>query len=292
MDTQGNALTQTYRDETAMLSSTQWEYKVQVDHYLAAEAKRILDGAYGVGKSIVTVNADLDWNRLERMTTEYDNDASAVTAEERYTSSEPSPDGMGEEERTVANYEPGQRVESFVKNTGDIERLTVSVFIDHRDTTVTDEDGDERIDKVPFSAEELAAIRAATERAVGFDESRGDQIEVVQMAFTTTAVASGGDGFTVRAAIVESVRAAAMGIAILAAIGVLFYILRVLTSALDPSRISMKAEEEIQKHRTTYADEEKMPESDRDVLVRKIMKSAAENPEMAAKTIKSLFRSE
>ena len=72
LDSQGNTLTKIMRDELAMLSTTQWEVKMEVDRYLANEAKRMLDGALGAGNSLVTVNAELDWDRIERMTTGYD----------------------------------------------------------------------------------------------------------------------------------------------------------------------------------------------------------------------------
>jgi flagellar M-ring protein FliF len=292
MDTQGNALTKTYQDEFAMLSSTQWEYKVQVDRYLAAEAKRMLDGAFGQGKSLVTVNSELNWDKLERVSTTYDQGKSAIRSEERFTSTTPSPDGAGEQEESIINYETGQVVENFAQNKGDIGRLTVSVFIDQRDSTWFDNEGAAQVEKVPWSASEIASIRTITGNAVGFSEARGDLIEVIQTPFTTSTPVAAGKGITVRAAVVESIRTLVMGIAVLAAIGVFFFILRSITNSLDPSKISMKAEEEIKKHQTTYSEDDRLPESDRDVLVRKIVKTAADNPEIAAKTIKMFFREE
>ncbi|MFC1512312.1 flagellar basal-body MS-ring/collar protein FliF [Candidatus Latescibacterota bacterium] len=290
LDTQGNTLTRIYQDESAMLSSTQWEMKTQIDRYLANEAKRMLDGAFGAGKSLVTVNAELDWDMLERMTTSYSQDDSAIRSEERSTSTEPGLDGLSEQENSIVNYETGQIIENFAKNTGDIERLTVSVFVDHYDSTFTDDEGNTQIVKVPLSVAELASIRSITENAVGFSAERGDQLEVIQTPFTAVEHPAAESGMTIQAAIVESVRAIVLVVAILAAIGMFFLIVRSLASSLDPSKISMKTEDQLRTRPTLYGEDEAIPESDRDVLVRKIIKTSSENPEIAAKTLKTFFR--
>ncbi len=292
LDTDSNPLTKTFRDDLAMLSSTQWEKKVQVDKYLASEAKRMLDGAYGSGKALVTVNTELDWDRLERISTIYDPDGNVVQGEESEMSTTPGPDGVGESEKTTVNYKNSQVVENFAKNAGDIKRLTVSVFIDSRDSTWTDANGDRQHVKIPRDESEIAAIRSITEKAVGFDSSRGDMIEVVQSDFDVAAQIAEEPSTAVQATLVEGVRAAMMGLAVLASIGLLFVILRSITSTLDPSRISMKADEEFGKQVQSVREEEEIHESDRDVLVRKIIKTTIEQPDIAAKTIKAFLRGE
>ncbi len=292
LDTDSNPLTRTFQDEMAMLSSTQWEKKVQVDKYLAGEAKRMLDGAYGPGKALVTVNAELDWDRLERVSTTYDPDGNVIQGEESETSTTPGPDGVGESEKTTVNYKNSQVTENFAKNAGDIERLTVSVFIDSRDSTWTDDNGDVQVVKIARDESEITSIRSITEKAVGFDSSRGDMIEVVQSDFDAAAQMAEEPATAVQATLVEGVRAAMMGLAVLASIGLLFIILRSITSTLDPSRISMKADEEFGKHVQGVREEEEIHESDRDVLVKKIVKTTMDQPEIAAKTIKAFLRGE
>jgi len=292
LDTQGNSLTIPYEDETAMISKTQLDFKIQVDRYLANEARSLLDGALGPGKSLVAVNAELDWDKVERMTTTYDQDNSAILSEERKTDTTPSPDGTGENEESVINYETGQIVENFVKNTGDISHLSVSVFVDWRDSTWVDENGVIQVTKVLWSENKLASIRSITENAVGYNPDRGDRIEVEQTEFGAAVIPVEEAEPTASAAIADGLRALAIGVAIIGAVAIFFFILRAITATLDPSRISLKAEKEFEKHKAEMEGEEKLPESERDVLVRNIVKTSMENPEIAAKTLKSFFKEE
>jgi flagellar M-ring protein FliF len=292
VDTQGNSLTKSYQDETAMMSSTQWEYKTQVDKYFATEAKRLLDGAYGVGKSLVTVNSELNWDKVERKSTSYDQTKSAIVSEERSTTSTPTPDGVGEEEYSTLNYDTGQIIENFVKNTGDISRLTVSVFVDMKDSSYVDANGAEQVRKIPWDDAHLASIRAMTENAVGFNVDRGDKIEVVQAQFGGEVMPVKQSGFSLGGSIADIMRTIIMGAAILAAIGVFFFIVKSISKSLDPSKITVQVEAEFEKHKAELAQEEEAPTSDKDILIRKIIKTSMDNPEMAAKTLKTFFRDE
>ena len=287
LDTEGNSLTKPYLDETAMISGTQLEFKMQVDRYLANKAKSLLDA---FGNSVVTVNTELDWDRIERTTTAYDQESSALVSEERITETTPSPDGPGELEESTINYETGQIVENFVKNPGDISRLTVSVYVDWHDSTWVDGEGVTQVIKVPWSENQIATMRTITENAVGFNSARGDLIEVEQIEFGVAQVLIEEGGLTLRATIVEGIRALSIGIAIIGAVAIFFFMLRSVVSSLDPSKISMKAEREFKKQR--MEEEEELPESERDALVRRIVKTSMEDPETVAKTLKTFFKEE
>ena len=290
IDTQGNSLTKTYRDEIAMLSSTQWEFKVMVDKNFEGKVKRMLDGAFGPGSSLVTVNAELDWDRVERVTTSYDQDRSALLSEERDVTTEPTPDGIGESEYSLINYENSQIVENFIKTPGDISRLTVSVFIDRRDSTWVDEDGETQVAKFPWSDVQLASIQSITEKAVGYNAARGDEIEVYQTEFEAAEIGIKAEEFTIMATIVESLRIIVMGIALVGAIALFYLVLRNIAAMLDPSKMSIKADKEFEKEKMELREEEVLPQTERDILVRNILKVSKEDAEMAAKTLKSFFR--
>jgi len=179
-----------------------------------------------------------------------------------------------------------------VKNTGDISHLSVSVFVDWRDSTWVDENGVTQVIKVPWSEVKLASIRSITENAVGYKPDRGDKIEVEQTEFGAAVIPVEEARPAASATIVEGLRVLAMGIAIIGVVAILFFILRAVTATLDPLRLSLKAEKEFEKHKVEMEGEEKLPESERDSLVRNIVKTSMENPEIAAKTLKSFFREE
>ncbi len=287
LDTDGIALTQTYMDESAMISSTQLDYKMQYDNYLAGNISKLLNA---FGNSVVTVNTSLNWEKIQRTTTAYDDESSALVSEERTTDTTPSPDGVGEFEESVSNYETGQIVEHFENNPGDISQISVSVYIDYRDSTYVDADEVEHTVKVPWSQNQLASMFSTVSGYVGYDAARGDQIQVEQIEFEETDLAAAAGGMTVRATIVEGIRALFMGLALLGSIAVFFFIMRSMATTLDPSKISIKAEQEFERHQ--LEEEEKPEESERDVLVKKIVKTSSVNPEIAAKTLKTFFKEE
>jgi len=198
---------------------------------------------------------------------------------------------MGEEETSIVNYDTGQIAENYVKNTGDISRLTVSVFVDKRDSTWVGERDQKQSVKVPWTDSQMASIRSITENAVSFNPERGDKIEVVQTEFGGIGEQVGQkERLAVRATIVEGLRAIMVGIALLAGVAVFFFLLRTIVQSLDPTRITIRAEKEFEKHKTAMEEEEKAAESDRDLIVRRITKTAIENTEIAAKTLKTFFR--
>lgn len=88
--------------------------------------------------------------------------------------------GNGRRE-SVTNYEVDKTVRVTREATGTIARLSAAVVIDHRHSIA----GDGSTVRTPLSAEELQSLRALVREAIGFDERRGDSINVVNVPFTT-----------------------------------------------------------------------------------------------------------
>jgi flagellar M-ring protein FliF len=113
---------------------------------------------------------------------------------------EPSAEGNKTEE--VTNYEISKTVRSTVREAGEVKRLSVAVLVDGSyaappplPETATDEEkkaaeeakatGKEVKTYVPRPQEELDRITALVKSSVGYDESRGDVIQVVNMQFAS-----------------------------------------------------------------------------------------------------------
>ena len=106
--------------------------------------------------------------------------AGAVTAANSESSSKES----------TRNYEIDRTLAYTRQPAGKLKRLTVAVLID--DAHVVDKDGKSRA--VPMNAEQLDHITALVKDAVGYDESRGDVVNVVNSSFTEEQQpAPGGD---------------------------------------------------------------------------------------------------
>lgn len=291
VNTRGQQLSRPPMDELAVQSSTVMDLKFAFEQRLAQRVKSMIDGAFGMGIALVTVSADLNFDRIERETTAYDQDSSAIVSENRREITNPTADGGGEEE-TIVNYETGSIVERLIRAPGsDLNRLSVSVMVDGRETSRVDENGETVIEKTPWSPAELAQIQAISETAVGYDASRGDRIEVVNMTFGSRGTDTSEEDLTVRAAIVESVEAVATGIAIIVALWLFYMIVRGIINTLDPSKIKVEAEEEFKRLVPTMEEEDEIP-SERTEIIRKIIQKSSTDTELAAKTIKSIYRQE
>jgi flagellar M-ring protein FliF len=289
IDTRGTLLTRPNRDTVAMMTSTQMEMKVAADRYLAEKIKVLLDGAFGPGKALVTVNADLDFDRLERTSTSYDQDRSAIRSEERLTVT--NADGQGDEENTVTNYENGSVVEKLVQSPGGVSLLTVSVLLDSRDSTFTDDRGNVQVAKVPWTAAQLASVRTICENAVGYNQGRGDRLVVENMEFGGGEGEAGEERMAVRAVVVDSVKAVTTGLVILAGLLLFFFLARLIAGSLDPSKVRIPSEVDFERKKADLTKvEEEEEETEKTMIVRKIVSKAVQNPEMIAKSIKSFYR--
>ena len=53
-------------DGTTFASSKQYEIQQKVENYLARKAQSLLDNVLGIGNSMVKVNAELNFNQVEK----------------------------------------------------------------------------------------------------------------------------------------------------------------------------------------------------------------------------------
>jgi len=87
----------------------------------------------------------------------------------------------------VTNFEISKKQTNFVAETGKIERLSIAILVDGKYKTTIDEDEVETQEYIPRSDEELDQIKTLVKSSVGFDEKRGDTIEVINLEFTKNA---------------------------------------------------------------------------------------------------------
>ena len=97
----------------------------------------------------------------------------------------------------VLNYEVDRTISRSKASKGEIKRLSVAVVLDYvdaqpepevEDASEASEPTEEsqpapEVNKVPLSAEQLDEIRLLIREAVGFDESRGDRINLINSRF-------------------------------------------------------------------------------------------------------------
>lgn len=79
----------------------------------------------------------------------------------------------------ITNYEISRTTRSTVREAGEVQRLSIGILVDGRYST--NEEGEKVYE--PRSQEELEQIESLVRSAIGYDQERGDMIEVVNMRF-------------------------------------------------------------------------------------------------------------
>jgi flagellar M-ring protein FliF len=121
------------------------------------------------------------------------NSSGAVSVTTALPNQQPTPSGSdtqksesGRTEETT-NYEISKTVKTSTIDGGDVKRMSVAVVVDGN----TSIDAAGHMSYTPRTAQEMAQIDGLVRSAIGFDKSRGDQVQVVNMAF---AKIDGGQG--------------------------------------------------------------------------------------------------
>lgn len=189
VDSRGKVLSRQWEPGGMMgLSSSQLDLKKRVETHLEDKVQSMLDPVLGDGKAIIRVTADLNFQRIDRTDERYDPDNTAVLSEER--NEESNSDNAGNPfarvERSITNYQVPKTIERITNSVGNIQRLSVAVLVDDKETRTMNAVG--IMDSViyqPRSSEEIDMYASIVRNAVGFDANRGDQIEIQNVRFDT-----------------------------------------------------------------------------------------------------------
>jgi flagellar M-ring protein FliF len=179
IDQTGKVLSAVPTDEETGRGETQLGLRKEVEGYLSEKAGSMLDKVLGPGRSIVRVDATLNFEKLTREREIYDPASTVVRSEERNEENDPSKGAV--KENSTTNYEINRTVEHIVGQTGNIAALSVSVFVDGHYEPAPDGKGQPAYK--PLTEDELGQLRRIVQTAVGLNSVRGDQIEVVNMQF-------------------------------------------------------------------------------------------------------------
>jgi flagellar M-ring protein FliF len=108
----------------------------------------------------------------------------AVTVQNNLPNADAGREGAGSQEarqEETTNFEIGKTVRTLIREQPQIDRISLAVMIDGTDSVGTD--GKPAWQARP--AEELDRITNLVKSAIGYDEKRGDHVEVASLRFTT-----------------------------------------------------------------------------------------------------------
>jgi flagellar M-ring protein FliF len=197
-------------DSPLMISNQQFEFQRNVERRLEESIQSMLDRFLGTNKSIIRATVDLNLRKVEEIQEEYSPDKKAISNEKRahekslnktlkasgvpgVASNVPGPQrnvkpegpersSEAEKEEAQISYEVSKTVKKIVEPYGDIKRLSLAVVVDGRYEKIKGKK-EEELKYNPRSQKELKDIKDLIARAVGYDEGRGDKIEVLNMPF-------------------------------------------------------------------------------------------------------------
>ncbi|OYX30314.1 MAG: flagellar M-ring protein FliF [Caulobacterales bacterium 32-69-10] len=179
----------------------------EAEEKIRKTVKELVEGVVGVGKARVQVTADLDLSRVTVQEEKFDPDGqvvrstqtgtenanetkpttnNAVSASENIPGAPPAAGGAnanstsGRNEETT-NYEISKTTRTEVTEPGAIKKISVAVAVDGV-TAPAGADGKPGAYS-PRATAEMQRIEQLVRSAVGFDQSRGDQVTVVNVRF-------------------------------------------------------------------------------------------------------------
>ena len=193
IDSNMNLLSENVYDDSTTDGTTsaskQEILKSQFEKGLQDDVRKMLETVFGSGKVSVKINADLDFDsnqittikydkngviRSQSLSKEADSDSSESSTSaspvdnnmSNTTSSGSNPASNTTKEDSTTNYEIGQTETKTVTAPGEVKRMTVSVIIDgNLDDT------------------EKTQINNIVSAATGYDQTRGDQINIEALPF-------------------------------------------------------------------------------------------------------------
>lgn len=227
------------------------ERKINYERRLREQVDQIVTSVVGPGRARVQLNAEFDFNRITQTSDRFDPEGRVVrssqTREEQSQSADKEgqvsvgnelPNGQkadaassrgdqAKKTEEIVNYEISRTTKTEVTEAGRINRISAAVLVDG---TYTKNDKGEIVYQ-PRSKEEIDRIAALVRSAIGFDQKRGDQVEVVNLRFAEQPATIGaGESSGVMSLLQftkdDIMRAIEMGVMMLLGLVVMFMVVR------------------------------------------------------------------
>ncbi len=205
VDESGRLLASGVGGDAAAISGQAEERKAGFETRMREQIESIVSSVVGPGRARVQLTADFDFNRVTQTTDRFDPEGrvlrSSQTREEQAASSDGregqvsvgnelpgarggyaagnAPREQTKKSEEVANYEISRTTKTEVIEGGRVNRVSVAVLVDG--TYTRNERGESAYQA--RSKEELDRIASLVRTAIGFDQRRGDQVEVVNLRF-------------------------------------------------------------------------------------------------------------
>jgi flagellar M-ring protein FliF len=222
VDQNGTLLSSPKGGDDLAATARQLDYQRQLEERYERRIEELLSPLVGVGRVRAGVTADVDFTIAERTSEDYDPGQQVVRSEQTSADSRPAGDlalgipgalsnqppattpappaaaqqaAAAEEaaaagpqaatsQRATRNYEIDRIISHVREPTGSVRRLSVAVILDNKPAPAGAAEADVPAAGVAWSAEEIERFTSIVREAVGFDEARGDRVQVINAGFT------------------------------------------------------------------------------------------------------------
>ena len=193
------------------------ERKAAFERRLREQVEAIVSSVVGSGRARVQLTAEFDVNRITQTSDKFDPDGrvlrSSQTREEQSSTGDGSKEvsvstelpGTGQrpgqtpeggstrdsnrKTEEIVNYEISRTTKTEVIEAGRVNRISAAVLVDG----IYSKNDKGETAYQPRAKEELDRIAALVRSAIGFDQKRGDQVEVINLRFADTTPVSIGE---------------------------------------------------------------------------------------------------
>ena len=220
VDSHGLILSQPAGDLSAQQTGVYGDAKQAIEKDLENRVQSMLERVVGRGKAVVRVSSVLDLRKVERTEEVYDPNVQVVRSENR---SQEKTNAREETEGGIAgttsnlpdkkttettggstnsavrtnatiNYEINKSVSRIIEPVGTLKRLSAAVLVDGSYVVTEAKDGKVNRKYIARTDEEMKKLEELAKKAVGYSEERGDQVQVLNVAFDTSAEEGAGQG--------------------------------------------------------------------------------------------------
>jgi len=266
IDNHGSVLARAGQPTTADLAATgNEEIRRMAELRISRAIEEMLEQTVGPGHVRAEASVEMNFDHVNETTENYNPDQQVVRSTQ--TSTDTSKSTEGEKAATVqnnlpnadaggggqtgsqeqkneetTNYEIGRTVRTLIREQPQIARISLAVLVDGK----PQQDASGKPVWAERGADELARMKTLVQSAIGFDQKRGDQVNIVSMRFTDTAdlaaqAPAGLLGMMLdKADIMGLAQSAILGAVIL--FGLIFIIRPVALTLITPKSISLEGD--------------------------------------------------
>lgn len=204
VDDRGNLLagTQEEVDPATATANRLSDMRRQVEDRLRKNVEALIERSVGVGNVRAEISVDMDFDRVTTNQELFNPDQQVVRSTQTITENNqsqegqqnvtvannlPEAQGQGGTQATstanrteeLVNYEISKTIRTQVREAGVVRRVSAAVLVNN----IIQVDGQGQRSYLARSPEELQQLGTLVRNAIGFDQGRGDTVEVVSMRF-------------------------------------------------------------------------------------------------------------